>query len=138
MLPFSAMTIRKSGIRGCLPVWGGDGHQISETLVRDNLDFPSEFWEQPSGKQLSEQEKRAIRAQMMEVLSQNGLDRIDRSYFYDDKGRVVRRQVQMGGFHQETITILQRAMRPGRCKVKAGHHRLMEHRNREILSLLNP
>ena len=48
MLPFSAMTIRKSGIRGCLPVWGGDGRQVSETLVRDNLDFPGEFWGDPS------------------------------------------------------------------------------------------
>jgi RHS Repeat len=81
-----------------------NGQLISETLVQEGVDLPREFWEQPSGKQLSEREQRAIRAQMKEALSQHGFGRIERSYFYDNQGRVGRRLLQTGNIQLETST----------------------------------
>jgi len=81
-----------------------NGQLVSEALVRESLDLPGEFWEQPSGKQLSERQQRAIRAQMKELMSQQGFDRIERSYFYDGQGRVARQLMQMGNLRVETST----------------------------------
>ena len=81
-----------------------NGRLVSETLVRENVDLPAEFGEGPSGKQLSEQELRTIRAKMMEMLSQKGLDRTEKTYFYDKEGRIARRVMQSGDEHQEIVT----------------------------------
>jgi hypothetical protein len=81
-----------------------NGRLVSETLAREALDFPKEFLEQPSGEQLSEQQKRAMRAQMKELLSQHGLDSMERSYVYDNEGRVSHVTMQMGNLLLETST----------------------------------
>jgi len=39
----------------------------------------------------------------MEMLSQKGLDRTEKSYFYDKDGRIARRVMQSGDEHQEII-----------------------------------
>lgn len=80
-----------------------NGRLVNETLVKESLDLPEEFGKGPSGEQLSEQQLRAIRAQMKEMLSQRGLDRMERSYFYDNQGHVARRLTVAGNFRQETI-----------------------------------
>ena len=81
-----------------------NGLLVSEILVREALDLPKEFLEQPSGEQLSEQQERAMRAQMKELLSQNGLDSMERSYVYDKEGRVSHVTMQMGNLRIETST----------------------------------
>jgi YD repeat-containing protein len=81
-----------------------NGRLTSEILVKENLDLPKEFFEQPSGEQLSEQQERAMRAQMKELLSQNGLDTMERSFVYDDEGRLSRVTMQMGNLRIETST----------------------------------
>ncbi len=81
-----------------------NGRLVSETLVKENLDLPKEFLEQPSGERLSEQQERAMRAQMKELLSQHGLDTMERSYVYDNDGRVSRVTMQMGNIRTETST----------------------------------
>jgi hypothetical protein len=81
-----------------------DGRLVSEMLVRGNFDLPKEFLEGPSGGQLSEQQQRALRAQMKEMLSQSGFDRAERSYFYDGQGRVARLLTLIGTSRQETTT----------------------------------
>ena len=81
-----------------------NGLLVSEILVKENLDLPKEFLEQPSGEQLSEQQERAMRAQMKELLSQNGLDTMERSYVYDKEGRVSHVTIQMGNLRIETST----------------------------------
>jgi hypothetical protein len=81
-----------------------NGLLVSETLTREALDLPKEFLEQPSVEQLSEQQRRAIRAQMKALLSQHGFDSMDRSYVYDNDGRVSRKTMQMGNLRIETST----------------------------------
>ena len=81
-----------------------NGRLSSEILVKENLDLPKEFLEQPSREQLSEQEQRAMRAQIKELLSQHGLDTTERSYIYDNEGRVSRVTTQMGNLRIETST----------------------------------
>jgi hypothetical protein len=81
-----------------------NGRLINEMLVKENLDIPSEFWEGLSGDQLSEQEKQAIRGKMVEMMSQSGMDRLERSYFYNDKGRVSRMTTTQGNLYLETST----------------------------------
>ncbi|HSZ01137.1 MAG TPA: hypothetical protein VK788_16695 [Terriglobales bacterium] len=81
-----------------------NGRLVSGTLVRENLDLPTEFGEGPSGEQLSDKELRTIRAKMMEMLGQKGLARTEKSYFYDKDGRIARRVMQSGDEHQEIIT----------------------------------
>src|SRR5579863_1529439 len=81
-----------------------NGRLVSETLTREALDLPKNFWQQPSGEQLSEQEQRAMRAQIKERLSQHGFDTIERSYVYDNAGRVSRVTMQMGNIRTETST----------------------------------
>jgi YD repeat-containing protein len=81
-----------------------NGWLVSETLTREALDLPKDFLQQPSGEQLSEQEQRAMRAQIKELLSQHGLDTIERSYVYDNAGRVSRVTMQMGDIRTETST----------------------------------
>src|SRR5579864_2822338 len=79
-----------------------NGRLVSETLAREALDLPKEFLEQPSVEQLSEQQKRAMRAQMKELLTQHGLDSMERSYVYDNEGRVSRVTMRMGNLRLET------------------------------------
>jgi hypothetical protein len=86
--------------------------------VKENLDLPKEFFEQPSGEQLSEQQERAMRAQMKELLSQNGLDTMERSYVYDDEGRVSRVTIQMGNPAHRDQHLLQRPWGCGRDSSK--------------------
>ena len=81
-----------------------NGRLVSETLTREALDLPNDFLQQPSGEQLSEQEQRAMRAQIKELLSQHGFDTIERSYVYDNAGRVSRVTMQMGDIRTETST----------------------------------
>ena len=81
-----------------------DGRLVSETLMRENLDLPKEFLEGPSGGQVSEQQQKALRARMKEMLSQSGFDRVERSYFYDGQGRVAKRLMVMGTSRQEMTT----------------------------------
>jgi hypothetical protein len=81
-----------------------NGLLVSETLTREALDLPKEFLEQPSGEQLSEQQRRAMRTQMKALLSQHGFDSMERSYVYDNEGRVSRKTMQMGNLRIETST----------------------------------
>jgi hypothetical protein len=81
-----------------------NGLLVSETLTREALDLPKEFLEQPSGEQLSEQQRRAMRAQMKALLSQHGFDSMERSYVYDNEGRVSRKTMRMGNLRIETST----------------------------------
>jgi YD repeat-containing protein len=81
-----------------------NGRLVVETLVRENLDLPKEFFEQPPGEQLSEQQRREMRAQIKELLSQHGLDATERSYVYDNEGRVSRVTMQMSNVRIETST----------------------------------
>jgi hypothetical protein len=81
-----------------------NGRLAGEILVKENLDLPKEFLEQPSVEQLSEQQQRAMRAQIKELLSQKGLDSVERSYVYDNEGRVSRATMQMGNLRTETST----------------------------------
>ena len=75
-----------------------NGRLIGETLVREAFGLPDEFQEQ-----LSEEQRRTLRAKMKEAFSKLGVfGSMERSYVYDDKGRVIKRQMRMGNFRQDT------------------------------------
>jgi hypothetical protein len=76
-----------------------DGRLVSETLVQEAFELPGQLRER-----FSEEQRRAFRAQSKEALSQLGLNGMERSYGYDDEGRVIRRLMRMGNFHQDTST----------------------------------
>jgi hypothetical protein len=78
-----------------------NGRLINETLAREAFEFPGELRDQ-----LSEEQRRAFRAQMKAALSQHDVFKnMERSYFYDDEGRVIQRLKRMGNLNQdETIT----------------------------------
>jgi YD repeat-containing protein len=76
-----------------------DGRLISESLVQQSPELPDEFL-----NQLPEKQQRSARSQMKELMSQRGLDHIERSYSYDGEGRVVKLVLRMGNIHLETTT----------------------------------
>jgi YD repeat-containing protein len=55
-------------------------------------------------RQLPAQELRVAQAQMKQVMSAMGLNNIERSYVYDDKGRVSARLFRAGDVREETTT----------------------------------
>jgi hypothetical protein len=75
-----------------------NGRLISETLVWVRLELASELRELPP------QEFRVAEAQMKQAMSEMGLNNIERSYVYDDKGRVVGRLFRAGDVREETTT----------------------------------
>jgi hypothetical protein len=75
-----------------------DGRLIGETLVWVSLDLVSEL------RQLPAQELRVAQGQMKQVMSEMGLNNIERSYVYDDKGRVIGRLFRAGDVREETTT----------------------------------
>jgi hypothetical protein len=76
-----------------------DGRLVSETLIQEAFELPGQLRER-----FSEEQRRAFRAQSKKALSQLGLNGMERSYGYDDWGRVIRRLMRMGNFHQDTST----------------------------------
>jgi hypothetical protein len=75
-----------------------DGRLIGETFVWVSLELVSELRELPA------QELRVAQAQMKQVMSEMGLNNIERSYVYDDKGRVKGRLFRAGDVREETTT----------------------------------
>ena len=68
--------------------------------MRESFGLPEEF-----RKQLSEEQRRTLRAEMQEAFSKRGLGSMERSYVYDDDSRVIKRMIQMGNLRQEmTVT----------------------------------
>jgi hypothetical protein len=93
-----------------------NGQLVSETLVQEAFELPGEFREQ-----LSEEQRRAFRAQMKEALSQHGLKSMERSYVYDDDGRLIRRLMRMGDLHQNTtITYNEHGDQAGTVMIQSG------------------
>jgi hypothetical protein len=92
-----------------------NGRLISETLVWVRLELFQEL------QGLPEQELRLAKAQMKQAMSEAGLDNIERSYVYDDKGRVIRRLFRAGDVREDTtITYNEHGdvagtVRVGRC-----------------------
>jgi RHS Repeat len=74
-----------------------NGRLISETFVQEGLDLPVQIREQ-----LSEEQRRAARAEMKSFLVQHGAC-TERSYAYDDEGRVILSRMRIGSFREETI-----------------------------------
>ena len=74
-----------------------NGRLISETFLQEGLDLPVQIREQ-----LSEEQRRAARAEMKSFLVQHGAC-TERSYAYDDEGRVIRSRMRIGSFREETI-----------------------------------
>jgi hypothetical protein len=75
-----------------------DGRLVGETLVWVSLELASEL------RKLPAQELRVAEAQMKQAMSEMGLNNIERSYVYDDKGRVVGRLFRAGDAREETTT----------------------------------
>jgi hypothetical protein len=75
-----------------------DGRLVGETLVWVSLELASELRELPA------QELRVAEAQMKQAMTEMGLNNIERSYVYDDKGRVIKRLFRAGDFHDDTTT----------------------------------
>jgi hypothetical protein len=75
-----------------------NGRLVSETLVWVRLELASEL------RKLPPQEFRVAEAQMKQAMSEMGLNNIERSYVYDDKGRVSGRLLRAGDVREETTT----------------------------------
>jgi hypothetical protein len=77
-----------------------------ETLVRESFEFPDSMIPEQYREQLSEDQRRATVAQIRELLSQHdGFKSAERSYIYDNQGRVIQRQMKMGSLvHDTTMT----------------------------------
>ncbi len=75
-----------------------NGRLIKETLVWVRLELFQEL------QSLPEQQLQLAKAQMKQAISQAGLDNIERSYVYDDKGRVNGKLFRAGDAWEETTT----------------------------------
>jgi hypothetical protein len=107
-----------------------NGRLISETLVWENLEVPEQFREQ-----LSEEQRRAIPAQMKQALSQLGFRSVERSYVYDDDGHVIRLLTRAGNLHQgRTFTYNEHGDEAGMVITESGSaYQSLDPRNSEGL-----
>jgi len=79
-----------------------NGQLVSETLIQEAFELPEQLRER-----LSEEQRRAFRAQSKEALSQHdAFKNMERSYVYDDEGRVIRRLMRMGNLKPDLCTDL--------------------------------
>ena len=93
-----------------------NGQLISETLVQEAFELPEQLRER-----FSEEQRRAFRMQMKEALSQFGLKSMERSYVYDDEGRVIRRRMGTGNIRQDTtITYNEHGDEAGTVMIQTG------------------
>jgi YD repeat-containing protein len=75
-----------------------NGRLVNETLVREAFERPVQLRDQ-----LSEEQWRAFRAQSKAFLGHDAFKNMERSYFYDDAGRVSRQLMRMGNLQQDKI-----------------------------------
>jgi YD repeat-containing protein len=75
-----------------------NGRLVSEKLVQEGFDLPLQVQER-----LSAEHRRAARIEMKALLDRHDAC-TERSYVYDDQGRVIRCRLRMGNFREETTT----------------------------------
>jgi hypothetical protein len=94
-----------------------DGRLVSETLEHEGFELPEQLRER-----LSEEQRRAFRAQSKEALSQHdAFKNMERSYVYDDDGRVIRRLMRMGNLKQDqTITYNEHGDKAAKVMIQSG------------------
>jgi hypothetical protein len=94
-----------------------DGRLVSETLVHEAFELLEQLRER-----LSEEQRRAFRAQSKQALSQHdAFKNMERSYVYVDEGRVIRRLMRMGNLKQdETITYNEHGDKAATVMIQGG------------------
>lgn len=98
-----------------------NGRLISDTLVWVRLELFQEL------QGLPEQELRLAKAQMKQVISEQGLDNIERSYVYDAKGRVSGRLFRAGDVREDTtITYNEHGDEAGTVRIERCIDRIIQ------------
>ena len=102
--------------------YDANGRLAHETLVRESLEFPDSMIPEQYREQFSEEQRQATLSQIRELLSQHdGFKSSERSYVYDNAGRVIQRKMKMGSFVQDrTMTYNEHGDQSGMVTADSG------------------
>jgi YD repeat-containing protein len=98
------------------------GRLVHETLVRESVEFPDSMFPEQFRGQMPPEHRQIMRAQTKEMLGgHEGFRSTERSYVYDDQGRVTMRRMKMGSFREEvTMTYNEHGDEAGTVMTHSG------------------